>query len=311
MDSPNSNRTVIASARQQSRSREWQIVLAAAGIASTVQRVNGHWQLEVNQIDAVRASEELSDFQLENASGPISINADDLELEPRNINRTDGNRHYPGAVIGVVVFLMIITLLQVFSTNATWNIPWFQGGCMNAGEVRSGQWWRAVTALLLHRDALHLLSNALFGSIFGYLVGKNVGGGAGWLAILLSGSLGNFLNAYTRPVEHTSVGVSTAVFGALGILMAQAIQPKTTASSSWKRYSPLVGGMLLFFYLGIGDEHTDTAAHFYGLVSGLLIGIAFRSLPTRILQKVDGQVWFGIAGLSIMIAAWSLAIVTV
>ena len=36
------------------------------------------------------------------------------------------------------------------------------------GRVTGGEWWRAVTALFLHADALHLAGNVIFGAAFGY-----------------------------------------------------------------------------------------------------------------------------------------------
>ncbi len=319
MESHYSHRTVIASTRRQSQSREWQVVLAAAGIASTVLHEHGQWHLSVVAAEVERAQEELRDFQSENSVENDSeidqeLNgSDDVEhAKGRVLPNSRDNLHenvYPGAVVGVLMFLGVITFCQILQATAFGQYDWFRNGCMNAGDVRSGQWWRVVTALLLHRDTLHLMSNALFGTIFGYLAAKNIGGGAAWLAILTSGSLGNLMNAYTRPAEHTSVGVSTAVFGALGLLIAQAIRTKTTAISPWQRFSPLVGGLILFFYLGIGDEHTDTAAHFFGLISGLMIGACMRWIPNQFFRKTDHQVWLGIATLSIIFAAWSLATV--
>ncbi len=320
MESHQPNRIVVATTQLQSRSREWQVVLAAAGIASTVHHEQGHWHLSVAASDAARSREELGAFEQENAIDNVGSAITDLDAaaefdaEQERIahhsNRKPAANVYSGAVVGGLSFLVVITFCQILQVSDFGQINWFQLGSMHAGDVRSGQWWRAVTALVLHRDTLHLMSNALFGSIFGYLVAKNIGGGAAWLAILASGSLGNLANAYTRPVEHTSIGVSTAVFGALGLLIAQAIQPKSVTTSPWQRFSPLVGGLILFFYLGIGDEQTDTAAHFYGLLSGLLIGGVMRSIPNQVFQKTDYQVWFGITAISIIVAAWSLAIVT-
>ncbi len=300
---------VVATTTCKSESREWQVVLAAVGISSTVSQHDGHWQLAVVAPDSDRAIAELEEFRSEVAASAEHNNLlghDDVD----QLGGSTQSARPPGSLVGIAIFLSVIVGCYVAAELTLGETDWFVAAAMNAGAVRAGELWRAMTALMLHRDIVHLLSNAVYGSLFGYLASRNVGGGAAWLAILVSGTLGNLLNGLTRNAAHTSVGVSTAVFGALGLLMTQAIEPRAAHSSSWRRWSPLVGGAILFLYLGIGDEQTDTAAHFYGLISGLLVGGAMRFVPRRQLTSVDIQFWCGLTALALIAAAWSLAIMT-
>jgi len=50
-----------------------------------------------------------------------------------------------------------------------------------------------VTALTLHVDSGHLITNLGFGMLFGYLAGQLLGPGIAWASILAAGALGNFL----------------------------------------------------------------------------------------------------------------------
>ncbi len=182
MESHQPDRIIVATTRLKSRSREWQVVLAAVGIASTVQHEQGDWHLSVAASDAARSREELGAFEQENAIDNVGSAITDLDATAEfeteqgrlanHSNRKPAANVYSGAVVGGLSFLVVITFCQILQVSDFGQINWFQLGCMNAGDVRSGQWWRAVTALLLHRDTLHLMSNALFGSIFGYLVAK-------------------------------------------------------------------------------------------------------------------------------------------
>ena len=70
---------------------------------------------------------------------------------------------------------------------------------MHSEAVSQGQWWRAVTALTLHGGLQHILSNSLFGSLFGFFVARYLGSGVGWLTILGCATLANLLNAYVHP----------------------------------------------------------------------------------------------------------------
>ncbi len=103
----------------------------------------------------------------------------------------------------------------------------------HAGLIREGEWWRAVTALGLHADAVHLAGNMVFGIVFGFLAGELLGWGLAWFGMLLAGALGNALNAFVQAPGHTSIGASTAVFATLGILAAYTWKRRRTQINRW------------------------------------------------------------------------------
>ena len=41
-----------------------------------------------------------------------------------------------------------------------------QIGALDAERVRAGEWWRAVTSLWLHADAMHVFGNAVAAVVF-------------------------------------------------------------------------------------------------------------------------------------------------
>src|SRR5690606_29475617 len=131
--------------------------------------------------------------------------------------------------------------------------------------IRSGEWWRAVTALTLHVDAPHLVANLVAGSWFGYLAGRRLGPGHAWAATVAMATAANLLEGYLGPVLHRSVGASTAVFAALGLIAAHAWRERYPLRARWAvRWAPLVGGVLLLGWLGTEGEHTDVIAHVLG-----------------------------------------------
>ncbi len=146
----------------------------------------------------------------------------------------------------------------------------------DASLILAGDLFRCVTALLLHTDALHLLSNVFGLVIFGTAVASYSGWGVGWLLILLAGAAGNWVTAAWYRQAHLSVGASTAVFAAVGL--SAALMSRIYAKRyerSWRSWTPVAGAMALLGLMGAAP-HTDLAAHLFGFVSGLLFGFIYN-----------------------------------
>lgn len=210
---------------------------------------------------------------------------------------------------GVIAFAAVLLLVAVLQDRYAFSENWIVSGKTNAGLIRQGQWWRTVTALTLHANTGHLAANIVFGSLFGLFTGRLLGSGLAWAGILLAGALGNALNAYVQPTDHSSIGASTAVFGALGILSAHAWKHRRSIEGGWiRRWTPIVGGVILLAYTGLGGERTDVIAHVTGFIAGLLLGGLFSEMPTRIQFNARLQVGLGFTTLAILTFCWMLAL---
>src|SRR5690606_3367049 len=109
---------------------------------------------------------------------------------------------------GALIAAALVVLIQMAAERGWFGADWYQAGAANAGLLIGGEWWRAFTALSLHGDLGHLLSNVLFGGMIGLVVAQTVGAGLAWLSIVLAGGLGNVLAAAFRTAGHTSIGAS-------------------------------------------------------------------------------------------------------
>ena len=122
----------------------------------------------------------------------------------------------------------------------------------SADLIMHGAWWRAVTALTLHADWIHLASNALAGLVFMSAVGRWLGGGLGLVLILLPAIAGNFLTAVRHRTHHDSIGASTATFAALGLIaglqVARRLQLRTRPGYFWV---PIGAGLGIFAMIGV------------------------------------------------------------
>ena len=133
-----------------------------------------------------------------------------------------------------------------------------------------------MTALSLHSDGGHFFANLVFGTVFGGFLAGRIGlvGGAFW--VLVCGAVANGLNAFCHAGQpQVSVGASTAVFAALGLLAGG------EACAGWRQRAvcfgwwwPLGAGLGLLAHLGVGEGggRIDLMGHLLGFVVGLLAG---------------------------------------
>ncbi len=280
---------------QRSDCFEARLVLESLGIKSVSELHDGKWRLMVSQNLASQALAELESYAQERR--------EELQAKPKPF------KTYGGATAGVAVYTLCIATVAWLSRGVDAAEAWRSIGRMQAGLIVDGEWWRTVTALTLHVDFAHLMGNIAFGSLFGFLAGRSLGGGAGWLAIVVGGGLGNLANACLRDEYYSAIGASTAVFAALGILVTRAIFPRRSETASFfQRIQPLIGGILLFAFTGVGDERTDVGAHFCGMVAGMLLGGLATLLPEKWFSSTAFQGACGIAAIAIVVIAWAAAI---
>jgi membrane associated rhomboid family serine protease len=240
--------------------REWTLVLSSMGIAHAVRDLGSSWVILVSEGDRTRAAEAIRLYEAENRNWPPRR---ERELLP----------HARSLVAPLLMFSLV--LFFAFTGPADRSSEWFARGTASSDRILHGELWRAVTALTLHADTLHVLGNALTGSIFLSAVNRRLGDGRGPLVVLVAGALGNWMNAMWHRTGHLSIGASTAVFGAVGVLAAtQLALDRREVGRPWlERVAPVVGGLALLGMLG-ASPHSDLLAHLFGLGAGLVVGIA-------------------------------------
>ena len=272
---------------------ERSLVLTAMGIEHSVERVWWQWCLLVPEDVVPAAFEQLELYERENRKLARS----------RVPARVRG-----GAKLGVVTYAAVLLGMYLLQSRSSFGIDWGAAGRIDSVAIRSGQWWRVVTALTLHADFGHLIGNLVFGAFFGALLARQIGGGVAWLAILASGAAGNMLNVLLQR-EHFSIGASTSVFGALGLLAAWLWLSGPLQHDTWaRRWAPVVGGLWLLTWLGTGGERTDIVAHLTGFVAGFVFGAVLAHLPASERSYAFAQWLTGGAALAVVVAAWWLAV---
>ncbi len=281
------------------RLHDFALVLRALDIPHGVSsRANGYW-FSVPTADAPRAIDALNEYADEDRTWDAR--------KPRVRERLP----YPASALGVL-YAAAILLFFVLTGESRFDSTWFRHGVSDAFAIRQGEVWRALTGLTLHADFAHVAGNAVAGGIFLAMLARRLGAGRALFYTLVAGTVANVANAVAHPLGHRSIGASTAVFAAVGLLVTtQLLHTLRTGARRWTDYAaPLVGGLALLGFLG-SSPHSDLAAHGFGILAGCLVGVLTRYLisadtPTN--RRIDWlQVGYVGLSLAMIVGSWGLA----
>jgi membrane associated rhomboid family serine protease len=280
---------------------EHALVLQAVGIEHGVLEQPGAYLLLVRSENAAFASEQLTRYDRENLGWP-----------PRGepLGRTIDGAY---AAVAWVAALVAVDLLQRMDALGR---SWWKSGVGAADLECRGEIWRAFTGLTLHAGAAHLLSNLVFGALFVGLACEALGLGLGLVSIVWMGALGNLVNSWLQTADHRSVGASTAVFAALGMLVAYTWRQRHRLKHGrFRRYAPILAGLFLLASLGMSPPRealdvttTDYGAHAFGFVAGIACGAALGAwqLPARLSERA--QTSLALFTLATIVGAWTIAL---
>ena len=271
---------------------EWALVLLAQGLSPRVHRRPDGAVLSVPQDQAERARAVLSAYESENPKKPAG------SVEPT---------HGAGSLVASAVAGILILLFFSITDLSNSTISWFERGSADAQKILNGEVWRTVTALTLHADVAHALSNAIAVALFLGAVSSVLGIGLGGALMLIAGAGGNLANAFLHGSAHMSVGASTAIFGAVGLLGGVAVATRGKASSRRRAWLPIAAALALLAMLGTGGERVDIWAHLFGLLVGGVLGIAIAVTTPR--QPGVATQWAcGGAAAAVLIYCWIIAL---
>jgi membrane associated rhomboid family serine protease len=203
-----------------------------------------------------------------------------------------------------------LTLLIFFFVTVQWlpALSWFERGSAHAERILQGELWRPVTALTLHADVAHALSNAVAAALFLSAVSSIMGAGLACALVLLAGAGGNLANAFLHGPLHVAVGASTAVFGAVGLLGSLGVtRRRRSALSRWRAWLPVAAALALLGMLGSGGQRVDIWAHLFGLLVGAVLGILIPVVTPRA-PGLRIQWACGTAAVAVLIYCWILAL---
>jgi len=296
---------------RQDQAEERGLVVLAQGVPYWIIEDEGLFCLYVEGHDAEAATLELEKFEGERDAER------ELEREallqapppgpPRKIN-----------YFSLYIFTWVMCLFfGIQNHEGSW---WRDLGAADSRAILHGELWRTVTALTLHAGPDHLFANLATGLVFAWALLPLLGSGWTWLGLVMSGAMGNTLNALIhRGGAHFSIGASTAVFGGLGMLVGWQVIAAIQRHQGRRDHPlrtreivlPLAAGLALLTFLGVGGDGTrdvDIMAHGFGMLSGVILGIilAWTRLPEKTSER--GQKALAVLALVLPGIAWLQAL---
>ena len=272
---------------------DWSLVLVSQGIETTIEppQEDGRWELVVTAQDCERAVKALRQYRVENRDWPWR--------QPLPWPQT----HFDWVSILWAGLLILFYFLSSRDPN------FLAAGIMDSTKVFSGQWWRVLTAMMLHADLGHLATNLSIGIVlFGLAMGQ-YGTGTGLLAAYLAGIGGNVASLLLNVKPFHGLGASGMVMGALGLLAAPSLLPEWRKGKSLKHVlGGAAAGVMLFVLFGLSPG-TDIAAHLGGFLMGGLLGMALVHSPTSVSKNPKFNFVSGVLVVALVVATWRVALI--
>ena len=209
---------------------------------------------------------------------PIRITADMLDV-PRPVDvRVDFERglgYAPPATLMLIVALGAIFGWQLSTGALTSEQSIIAAGALVRERVMQGEWWRLLSATVLHGNFEHIVGNAVSLYILG-MATEHAYGTRSMLGIYLaSGLAGSVLSAAMSP--GPSVGASGAIFGLMGAVMVLFWRHHDALMVRDKRIGVVIAvWAFLTIAAGLVTPMIDNAAHLGGMVGGMAVAWTMR-----------------------------------
>ncbi len=276
----------------QEQADAYGLVLDAYDLPYSLKRSGSDWEIWVDEEIRDRALELIAQYIEENPKVSM-LDVPETEIHQKTFT-------------GIWACLILLACQIVVDMSGHVDRIFREYGA-SSRDILNGELYRTVTSLMLHSGYPHLVGNMAGIAIFGTAVCNITGSGAGWLMILLTGILGNLANAVLFRYGYISIGASTAVFGAVGILAAYQLYRKIKIpGQKMKAWLPIAGGLALLAFLGSG-EHSDLMAHLFGFIAGICIGLLYAMFLRGVLEKRH-QIYCMAATIIALVLSWAKVI---
>ena len=202
--------------------------------------------------------------------------------------RSNSAEPLPRITVALIAVYALVMVLEAVVSGTPFNLALIDpsidalaalGGNAHSLTITGGQWWRLLTATLLHGGITHLGFNSLATwNIAGQLEPR-----AGWRALLatftLTGLFASLTSVLVNPREIIGIGASGAIFGILGFIVVWGV-------SSVPQFVQQIQRNFIMLLVVVGSSAiipgVDNVAHIGGLLAGLILGFFWERLSETI-----------------------------
>ncbi|MCG8549359.1 MAG: rhomboid family intramembrane serine protease [Desulfobacterales bacterium] len=259
------------------------VVLASQSVRAVIDTgPDGLCNILVPDDDLLKAGQQLKKYARENKD------------VPRPVPQAPARIFFSPAALALV--LLLAAIHYIITTRGLHKQAILNFGA-SSYYLSQGQSFRAVTALFLHSDTAHLLGNIAGIIVLAGPLLRVTGYGQGLLLLLAAGTAGNLISESLGRDLRLSIGASTAVMAAAGLLGARRMTIGTQLRHSrfpkLKALVPFAAAATLTAMFSHG-ENTDVSAHLFGFLAGTGIGLLYYPLSSPLSGPIMGRMGFGI-----------------
>lgn len=240
------------------------------------------------------------------AERPLRITAD--MLLSRRVDFERRMRRLPPLTCGLIGLLVLVFLVETAGDAVDSQHAMVAAGALDAHLVRAGEYWRLLSATLLHGSVDHLIGNAVALLILG-MIGEHAFGRRQFLLLYVASAVsGSLLSLLTSP--GPSVGASGAIFGLQGAAIVLFRRHRGRLLVRDRR----IGLVLLAWALysigsGLLSPWIDNGAHIGGAIGGALVSrhlhpVVLDPMPPAHAARVRRALWLVWAALAYTAFGW-------
>lgn len=171
------------------------------------------------------------------------------------------------ATRSVALPIMAVGVVQLITFTAS-----IDAGAVNRDAVAAGEWWRLLTAPMLHGGLWHFWLNYTALESLGRTMETR--GPRAWVPLVfLLAALAGSAASLALPPHGNSVGASGGLMGMFGFLAVMAYRRKRHLPEGFLK-GLLINIALIAAVGAVAYRFIDNAAHGGGLAAGVLIGLA-------------------------------------
>jgi rhomboid protease GluP len=237
---------------------------------------------------------------------PLRITPDMLLSRRVDLERRMGR--VPPVTLAMLVLLAVIFVGEVRLGALDSKESIIAMGALARDRVVAGEYWRLLTAPLLHGGAEHLIGNGIALYILGMVCEAAFGPMQFVVLYVLSGLAGSLVSIVMTP--GPSVGASGAIFGLQGAAIVLLRRERERLLVRDRR----VGFVLLIWAIysiagGLTDPFLDNGAHIGGALGGALIAsrlhpVVVSPLPAERAAAARRWLWLVVALLAYAVFGW-------